>query len=214
MSQTYTADCFAGSHEAQTDLTNMEANFAALKSMFSGASAPSNTLAGMPWFDTTKKVLKYRNNGDSAWVGVMHGDTSQKIWVYRNTAMDGWAIDGTVTDTVLALKGGSVYTAGAIVAGTWTIGGLTDSGHTHAAGSYAGPNHTHTATSGAPSATTAVNAEGATLVGSETHTHSITTGNPSATALTGTSASGTSTIASDASWRASAAIGTLQYLDL
>ncbi len=70
MSQTYTDDCFAGGHVAQTDMTNIEANFAALKSAFSGTSTPSNTVAGMWWFDTTANILKLRNEANSAWLDI------------------------------------------------------------------------------------------------------------------------------------------------
>jgi len=137
MSQTYTTDTFAGSHVGQTDLQNMENNFAALKSNFSGAAGPGNTVAGMGWFDTTKKLLKNRNVGDTAWIGLMHGDTSQKILVYRNAAMDGWAIDGAQTDRVIALKGGATYVAGGAVAGSWTLPDHTLLGAEI-------PSHTHT----------------------------------------------------------------------
>ena len=211
MAQTYTADCFAGSHEAQTDLQNMENNFAALKSLFSGTGAPSNTVAGMPWMDTTQKVLKYRNTADAAWYGVMHGDTSQKVWVYRDAAMDGWAVDSGVSDKVLGLKGGATYTTGAATAGSWTVSGLTNAAvHTHT-----GPSHTHAATVDA-------SADLATLdptAGSPTtnlslasHVHVVT----NAAAGTGNTGapSAAETISSDASWRAAAAVGTLQYLDL
>jgi hypothetical protein len=122
MSQTFTDDCYAAAHQAATDLQSFENNFAALKSMFSGATAPADLVAGMHWFDTTKKLLKMRNDANDAWMGIMCGDTSHKIWVYRNTAPDGWAIDSAVTDTVIALKGGSqAYNAnGGTLAGTWT----------------------------------------------------------------------------------------------
>lgn len=132
MSQTFTDDCFAGTHVGQTDLQNMENNFAALKSCFSGTGAPSNIVPGMLWFDTDDYVMKTRNAGDSAWLGLMHGDSNQKIWIYRNSAMDGWVVDSSVTDKVLALKGGSTYTTGAATAGTWT-----QPNHTH------GMTHTH-----------------------------------------------------------------------
>jgi len=122
MVQTYTADCYDPSNVGDTDLTHMEENFAALKSSFSGGSQPSNAVAGMLWLDTTQKVLKNRDQANSAWYGLMHGDTSQKIWVYRNTAMDGWVVDSTVTDVVIAIKGGSnaYNVAGAQTAGSWS----------------------------------------------------------------------------------------------
>ena len=205
MSQTFTDDCFAAGHVAQTDLANMEANFATLKSTNSGGSAPANQVAGMLWFDTTKKVQKQRNQGDSAWIGLMHGDVSQKVWVYRNAAMDGWAIDGTVTDKVLALKGGATYTAGAATAGSWTLSGFTSG--TESA------DHTHgvSITSGAPSATVNIpDGAGGTpqFPGSQTHTHAVS-GNTGVK-----SATHTHTVSHDGTSRVAAAVGTLQYLDL
>jgi hypothetical protein len=70
MAQDFTDDCFGTSHVGQTDLTNMENNFACLKSSFSGTSAPSNPVAGMLWYDTTNNILKLRNAGNSAWIEI------------------------------------------------------------------------------------------------------------------------------------------------
>jgi hypothetical protein len=122
MSQTWTDNCYDVGHVIATDMTAIENNMACLKSMFSGASAPSDPVAGTGWFDTTKKLPKVRNNANSAWLGIMAADSSHKIWVYRNTAPDGWAIDSSVTDRVLALKGGSdaYNVSGGGTAGTWT----------------------------------------------------------------------------------------------
>jgi len=70
MSQDWTDDCFAAGHTGQTDLANMEKNFACLKSCFSGASAPSNPVAGMFWYDTANHILKLRNEANNAWLSV------------------------------------------------------------------------------------------------------------------------------------------------
>jgi len=83
MSQTFTDDVYAGSHAAKTDLQNMENNFAALKSSFSGTSAPSNVVGGMPWHDSTGR--KIRNYANTAWLAALMGDASQKMYVYRNS---------------------------------------------------------------------------------------------------------------------------------
>lgn len=72
MSQDFTDDCFGAENEAQSDLANMEKNFAALKSMFSGASAPANTVAIMPWGDTTAHILKIRNEANDAWINLIN----------------------------------------------------------------------------------------------------------------------------------------------
>lgn len=104
------------------DLTNIKNNFSTLKSMFSGTSAPPNTVEGMPWLDmNANKAWKVRDKANANWLGFMVGDVNQKIWVYRNAAMDGWAIDASVVDVVLALKGGSnaYNVAGGIQGGSW-----------------------------------------------------------------------------------------------
>jgi len=75
MSQSFTDDCFAAGNAGLTDLQNMENNFLALKSMFSGSSAPGNTTAGMPWADTGNKILKIRNSANDAWLSVINFST-------------------------------------------------------------------------------------------------------------------------------------------
>ena len=70
MAQNFTDDCFDASHVGQTDLGNMENNFACLKSSFSGPSAPSNPVAWMIWYDTTNKRHKLRNEANNAWLEV------------------------------------------------------------------------------------------------------------------------------------------------
>ena len=63
-------DCFDASHVGQTDLGNIENNFACLKSSFSGTSAPSNPVAGMVWYDTTNNLEKLRNAANNAWLEI------------------------------------------------------------------------------------------------------------------------------------------------
>ena len=70
MSQVFIDDCYASTHQAQTDLQSFEDNFAALKSSFSGPNAPSNPIAGMWWLDTTAHILKQRNEVNNAWLSV------------------------------------------------------------------------------------------------------------------------------------------------
>lgn len=75
MSQTFTDDCFAAGHVAQTDLQNMENNFAALKSNFSGTAAPSNPVEGMWWADSDDNILKIYTG--SAWQNVFNWATME-----------------------------------------------------------------------------------------------------------------------------------------
>ena len=106
MSQTYTDDCFDAGHVALTDLQNMENNFAALKSSFSGTDAPSNPVAGMWWWDTTSGILKIRNNDNNAWLS---------IWNFINNKV-------ILTNTVSADFGAAMKDAVAATASLRTLG--------------------------------------------------------------------------------------------
>lgn len=106
MSQTYTDDCFDAGHVALTDLQNMENNFAALKSSFSGTDAPSNPVAGMWWWDTTSGILKIRNNDNNAWLSV---------WDFINNKV-------ILTNTVSADFGAAMKDAVAATASLRTLG--------------------------------------------------------------------------------------------
>ena len=202
MSQTFVSDLYNYADVVNTDMSNIEDALNTLKSMFSGATQPSNTVSGMPWYDTTNNLLKVRNAANSEWYGVMHGDTSQKIWIYRNTAMNGWAVDSSVTDKVLALKGGSndYNISGATTGGDWD--GFT---HTHTV-----DGHTHTFTSNSHDHDIGGSGDAdqysgkATGIGVDT---SVVTG------TTDTSGTLTSNAPNETytTWRPAAAVGTLQY---
>ena len=70
MAQDWTDDCFDAGHVAQEDMANIEKNFLCLKGLFSGASAPSNPVAGLLWLDTTNHLLMMRNEANNAWLTV------------------------------------------------------------------------------------------------------------------------------------------------
>lgn len=131
MSQNWKGMTYSGSNVAVSDLTDIETNFAVLKSSFLGTSAPSATEAGQLWFDSTDKVMKVRNAADTDWQGLMYGNTDTKIWVYLNAAPDGWLIDSGVTDVIMALEGGTTYTTADTEQGSWTMEGLTSSSDSH-----------------------------------------------------------------------------------
>lgn len=231
MSQTWTDTTYhATGVAAATDLQAIEDNFAALKSNFAGISSPaagSGVIDGLIWKDTTQKLWKGYNG--SSYYGFMHGDTNQKIWVYRNSAMDGWAIDSSVTDKVISLKGttGDTYETAGTTAGNWTISGMS---HTHTIATHIHKIYKHNASSvtddkyynssgiatdcdissdekaegsfGWPA-----NIEGGEKSDSRVQSVDLYTKSGGAT----TTGSGG---ASDGSWRPAAAVGTLQYLDI
>jgi len=228
MSQTYTANCYQSDHVAVTDMANIEANFATLRSTNSGAAAPSNTEAGLQWWDTVNNRLKIRNDTNSAWLGVLQGDANLKIWVYRNDTCDGWTIDATVTDRVLAFKGG---------AGLYNANGGTNAGeawanlkaHTHTMSHTHSHNHkiynyTDNSTHGQyyNSAGAAVNLPNNSWSDERHIAVQYAAGAPNRVmgadmygTLDATASSAASTAAqSTADVRPQAAIGTLQYPDL
>jgi len=214
MAQNYTIDVYDSAHTAATDLQNIENNFAVLKSNHSGAATPSNTEAGMLWADidsgaSNELVLKVRDDGDATWFGLLHGDATHIILVYRNTALDGWAIDSSASDRAVAVKGGATYTTGGANAGSWTISGLTNDAqgsHTHAmatSGTLANVQETGQVcvTGGYLVAATQIEAPGGDTLDKITDD-------------TDQEANHTHTISSDATWRVSAAVFTMQYLDI
>lgn len=76
MAQNFTDDCFAPGNAGQTDLQNMENNFQALKTCFSGSSAPAGSTTGMLWaFSDTadsRMVLKMRGYNNSSWANLIY----------------------------------------------------------------------------------------------------------------------------------------------
>lgn len=234
MAQNYTINVYQSDHNALSDMQNVENNLECLRSNFSGTSSPANALAGHPWYDTgassrnggdNQNLLKVYNQTRSVWYGVMTGDLNQKIPVYRNDQMDGWVIDTSVTDKIIAVKGGSTYTTGGVTAGSWTISGLTKAAHTHADGTLAMANHIHTLgvdgeTSSNYSLGDAITINFGKLVdldpgGNRYDITSASTGNPSSNDVSGnTGAQSDAGITSDSSWRPAAAVHTIQYLDI
>ena len=215
MSQTFTDDLYEQSYVADTTLTNMENNCAALKSSFSGGAAPSNPVPFMLWGDTSAgdECLKRRNDANDAWLAVLCGDANQKMWIYRNDSCEGWVIDATVTDRVLAVKGGSnAYNVnGGVNAGTWT-----QPGHTLVTNEIPAHNHT-TVTGGDHSHSIAINNASAGIVnamGGGTQTHSVNTGSDGDHNHTITNTGGGALHNHGDTYRPAAAVGTLQYPDM
>jgi len=228
MSQDYTVNSYAADHVGQVNLANIEKNLECLRSFFSGDAAPSNTLKGHVWFDSTQNLPKIRNNANSAWLAILTGTTSQKLWIYRNDTDDGWAIDSGVTDRVLALKGGSdLYNAnGGTNAGeTWAnlkAHVHTGSAHTHS------HNHQWYSAQGANDSDKTYNSGGSSTnltsdsTKSSSYVHiarSISTGDvplgDSYSKTDATAASSANTGAQSTSdVRPAAAVGTLQYPDI
>lgn len=88
-------DVFATGHVATADLQQIEDNFAVLKALFGGTSAPANAVAGQPWVDTTNHILKIRNEANSAWLNIW--DLANDI-PYGQDFTDGSHLDGDKID--------------------------------------------------------------------------------------------------------------------
>jgi len=115
MSQTFNDAVPASTRNALEDLTAIRNNFAALKSCFSGATAPPNPVAGMWWYDTTANILKLRNEANNAWLNVYDFANGYSIGC-SNTVVGGTGISvsgslrtGNVTVSATQIP----YTAGA-----------------------------------------------------------------------------------------------------
>lgn len=113
MSQAYTDDCFASDHVVQTDQQNVENNFAALKSSFSGPAAPADLIAGMWWFDTTNHLLKERNEANNAWLSIWDLANNKPIIANLSNEITGAMIAAAVKDPIAATAGLRTLGAGA-----------------------------------------------------------------------------------------------------
>ena len=111
MAQTYNDAVPASTRDALEDLTAIRNNFAALKSCFSGATAPPNPVAGMWWYDTTANMLKLRNEANSAWLDV---------YDFANQRVPLALLATNCSRTVVAGTGVSV--AGNLASGNVTVG--------------------------------------------------------------------------------------------
>lgn len=216
MSQSYNDNCYDPDAGVQSDMAKVEANFAALKSCFSGASAPANPVAGMLWYHTSKG-LRVRTSAE--WLKILQGDGAQKMWVYRNAACEGWLILTTVTDRVLAVKGGgSAYdVAGGSEAGTWQQPGHTLTAaempeHTHVIDS---DSHNHNFSASVYAGTVGANgAYGDTLAGNDLSSRAAVTIENDSHNHTAQNAGSGNSHNHGTGWRPAAAVGTIQYPDM
>jgi hypothetical protein len=191
MSQNWESNCFQTDHVAAIDLQFIEDNFACLKSMFSGSSSPPSNVPGMTWFNTDEKNFCLRNYDNNDWFMILYGTTATKVWKYRNSGSYGWAVDSSVTDKVIAIKGGSYGDTGGTSVGTWT-----QPDHTLTIAELPSHRHTYTGHSGGVTA-------GATV--QYLYLGAITTA---------TDGGGGGAHNHGNTWRPAAAVGTLQYIDI
>jgi len=110
MTQNYTDNIPAWGNQVDDDVEKMANNFAALKSCFSGATAPPDAVAGMWWYDTTAHILKVRNEANNAW---------QSVWDLANNKPI--IANNTLADFNAALKSPAAGTEGFRKLGTGAL---------------------------------------------------------------------------------------------
>jgi len=98
MSQDYSDDIFGTDHQVQVDMQQIEDNFAALKSAFSGTSAPPDPVAGMWWLDTTTHLLKIRNEANSDWQSVWNCASNKPVITNLSGEITGAMISAAIKD--------------------------------------------------------------------------------------------------------------------
>lgn len=87
----------AGGAAVRAAMNNL---FAALQSCSSGTAAPSPTVGGMLWYDTTNAILKQRNAANTAWISLGPETVAAKT-IRGNSGASAAAI-GDITMTTLA----------------------------------------------------------------------------------------------------------------
>lgn len=102
MSSTWGTD-HTGSTALNTAVDQLQDRVNSLKTMFSGPSAPAETVAYMLWLDTTNDLVKQRDAADAAWVIIGHlvhadsGTTDTTHWglnraLFKNNSSGGAAL--------------------------------------------------------------------------------------------------------------------------
>jgi hypothetical protein len=89
-------------------------DFEALRTCFSGSSAPGNPVAGMWWYDTTANILKLRNEANNAWLNVYNFANGYAIGC-SNTVLAGTgiAVSGSLRTGNVTVSATTIpYTAG------------------------------------------------------------------------------------------------------
>lgn len=224
MAQNYNPDCFDATHVAQEDLQKMKDNFECLRTTFAGIEAPP-LAEGLLWFETDTNILRIQTAGLGGWLGLMTGNVTQKIWIYRNDTLPGWVVDVTVTDHVVALRGGLYGDVGGVTVGTWT-----QPAHQHpfsVDNAWVDHDHDFSISGGAFSHTHTVAFTPITLtagaVSAMLYTPFITTSFYNSPSYNDTTdswmppndyTSNTEDGATTPNWRPAAAVGTMQYLNV
>jgi hypothetical protein len=143
MSQDYTDNCFQVDHIVETDMQNIENNFAALSSLFSGSSAPSNTKAGKPWFDIDTDQLYIRNKDDDQWLTL--GFIPGTIMLFgQASAPLGWTKLTSWTDNSMICI--NTQANGTALGSGGTANPQSQHTHTGPSHTHTGPSHTHSLT--------------------------------------------------------------------
>ena len=89
----------------------------AIQSSSSGTAAPSPTVAGMLWYDTTNSILKRRNTANTAWIDV-NSDTVAATTVRGNSSGSAAAEAAISMASLRTMIGFPVSAAGL---GQWTV---------------------------------------------------------------------------------------------
>lgn len=125
---------------------------AAIQSSSSGTAAPSPTVAGMLWYDTTNSVLKRRNTANTAWIDVsfdtvgattVRGNASGSAAVETDVSMAslrtmlGFPVTGAGLGQWVLIAGAASAALSLPAGGTWAYFEMTVSNSTGGVNNYA-----------------------------------------------------------------------------
>lgn len=118
MAQTWDVDDISGTSSPADDRAKLTNGLEALRTVHSGTSAPSDTVAYMYWVDTTNGVLKQRDSGNTAWR--IRGTISENLSLAKTAAYTVTQTDRNVPILCNATSAG--FTITLLAAATATAG--------------------------------------------------------------------------------------------
>lgn len=92
MSNQYEPNVYDPTHNVEDDMTNIETNFEALRTVFSSSSGPLQPVPYQLWADSLNHIIKVRDNTNNTWLNLF--DVANNEVIISDTVRKGSIVEG------------------------------------------------------------------------------------------------------------------------